>query len=63
MLLADLGADVIKVEPLEGEHTRRMEPELSPGLSGPFLAVNRNKRGLALDLRRPEGVAVLERLV
>jgi crotonobetainyl-CoA:carnitine CoA-transferase CaiB-like acyl-CoA transferase len=62
MLLADMGADVIKIEPPGGEAARRVELELAPGVSGPFLAVNRNKRGLVLDLKRPEGVAVLKRL-
>lgn len=63
MLLGDMGADVIKVEPPGGETTRQMEFELAPGVSGPFLAVNRNKRGITLDLKRPEAVAVLKRLV
>ena len=62
MLLADMGADVIKIEPPGGEATRAIDLELAPGVSAPFLAVNRNKRGLVLDLKRPEGVAVLERL-
>jgi len=62
MLLADMGADVIKIEPPGGEATRGMNLELAPGVSGPFLAVNRNKRGLVLDLKRPEGVRILERL-
>jgi len=62
MLLADVGADVVKIEPPGGEHTRR-EHEIAPGVSASFLAVNRNKRSLVLDLKRPEGVAVLKRLV
>ena len=36
--------------------------QVAPGVSGPFLAVNRNKRGITLDLKRPEAVAVLTRL-
>jgi formyl-CoA transferase len=63
MLLADMGADVIKVEPPGGEHTRRMELELLPGVSASFLAVNRGKRSLTLDLKQPEGVALLKKLV
>jgi formyl-CoA transferase len=63
MLLADMGADVIKVEPPEGETTRGMEPMLSSGLSGAFLAVNRNKRSLALDLKQPRGLEVFTTLV
>jgi crotonobetainyl-CoA:carnitine CoA-transferase CaiB-like acyl-CoA transferase len=59
MLLADLGADVVKVEPTEGDHTRRLT-----GIgSGFFAAMNRNKRGLALDLKSSEGQAVLHRLI
>ena len=63
MLLADMGADVIKIEPPGGETTRTMGLDLRPGVSAAFLGVNRNKRGLVLDLKRPEGVALLERLV
>jgi crotonobetainyl-CoA:carnitine CoA-transferase CaiB-like acyl-CoA transferase len=62
MLLADMGADVVKIEPPGGEASRRVELELAPGVSGPYLAVNRNKRGLVIDLKQPAGVAVLERL-
>src|SRR5687767_7521998 len=61
MLLADMGADVIKVEPREGEHTRHENP-IVPGVSASFLALNRNKRSLALDLKRPEGVEILRKL-
>ena len=63
MLLADMGAEVIKVEPPEGEHSRHVGPEAAPGVSASFLAVNRGKRGITLDLKQPEGVAVLKRLV
>jgi len=62
MLLADMGADVVKIEPPGGETTRAMDLEVAPGVSAPFLAVNRNKRGLVLDLKRAEGVALLVRL-
>jgi crotonobetainyl-CoA:carnitine CoA-transferase CaiB-like acyl-CoA transferase len=62
MLLADMGADVVKIEPPAGEHTRR-EMQIAPGVSASFLAVNRNKRSLVLDLKQPDGVAVLKRLV
>jgi formyl-CoA transferase len=63
MLLADMGADVIKIEPPGGENTRGLDPELAPGVSAPFLAVNRNKRGLVLDLEQPDGVGILKTLV
>ena len=52
MLLADLGADVIKVESPAGDDTRRwVPPTTSDGVSTYFLAINRNKRSVALDLR------------
>jgi crotonobetainyl-CoA:carnitine CoA-transferase CaiB-like acyl-CoA transferase len=58
LLLADLGADVIKVEPVDGDSTRRL-----PGFAAGFFATyNRNKRSIALDLKRPEGQAALTRL-
>ncbi len=64
-ILADFGADVIKVEHPDGEVARRLPPFL-PGREVPlsFLhaTVNRNKRSLSLDLRRPEGREVLARL-
>ena len=63
-LLADLGADVVKVEKLPGGDDARgyREPRVN-GVSAPFLMLNRNKRGLALDLKRAEGRAILLRLV
>lgn len=58
LILADLGADVVKVEPPEGDATRRL-----PGFGAGFFATfNRNKRSIALDLKRPEGRAALHRL-
>lgn len=63
MYLADFGADVVKVEPLEGDDWRRWGRPSPAGMSQPFLAVNRNKRSLALDLGRPAGRAVLARLL
>jgi crotonobetainyl-CoA:carnitine CoA-transferase CaiB-like acyl-CoA transferase len=67
MLLADLGAEVLKVEPLSGDHTRRFGPYLpDDGLrayGGYFQSVNRGKRSLAVDLKQPEGRDLLLRLV
>jgi crotonobetainyl-CoA:carnitine CoA-transferase CaiB-like acyl-CoA transferase len=63
MLLADLGADVVKVErPEEGDETRSWGPPYAGGESAYFLAVNRGKRSVALDLARPEAQEVLLRL-
>ena len=56
MLLADLGADVVKVEPPTGDQWRHYEP-FAPGESRFFYALNRNKRSVALDLKTPEGRA------
>lgn len=62
LVLADLGADVVKVEdPTGGDYLRWMPP-MAGEQSGWFHALNRNKRSLALDLRRPEGPATLLRL-
>jgi crotonobetainyl-CoA:carnitine CoA-transferase CaiB-like acyl-CoA transferase len=63
MLLADLGADVIKVESPDGDDTRRwMPPTTADGVSTYFLAINRNKRSVALDLRDPEGLGAAREL-
>jgi crotonobetainyl-CoA:carnitine CoA-transferase CaiB-like acyl-CoA transferase len=72
MLLGDLGADVVKVEPPEGDATRGWGPPwVAPGIGGPddpgtaayFLAANRNKRSIRLDLRASAGRDVLRRLL
>jgi crotonobetainyl-CoA:carnitine CoA-transferase CaiB-like acyl-CoA transferase len=71
MVLADLGADVVKVEPPDGDATRSWGPPwVGPGkegdgdrVAGYFLSVNRNKRSLRLDLRQLEGSNVLRRLL
>ena len=52
MILADLGADVIKIEPKQGEYTRPLTRDYdTDGINVYFLAHNRNKRGIALDPR------------
>jgi crotonobetainyl-CoA:carnitine CoA-transferase CaiB-like acyl-CoA transferase len=63
MLLADLGADVVKVErPGQGDDTRAWGPPYAGGEAAYFLALNRGKRSIALDLARPEGQEVAQRL-
>mgnify|MGYP003321513660 FL=1 len=62
MMLADQGADVIKVEPPEGELVRHMGRNAG-GLTSVFLSANRSKRSIALDLKNPAGVDVLKRLI
>jgi crotonobetainyl-CoA:carnitine CoA-transferase CaiB-like acyl-CoA transferase len=64
MLLADLGADVVKVErPGSGDDTRAWGPPYAGGEAAYFLSVNRGKRSVELDLARPEGQEVARRLV
>jgi crotonobetainyl-CoA:carnitine CoA-transferase CaiB-like acyl-CoA transferase len=61
-LLGDLGAAVVKIEPPEGDNLRRYPSTLARE-SRAFLGVNRNKHGLGLDLKHPEGLAILSRMV
>ncbi len=72
MLLADLGAEVIKVEPPEGDGTRAWGPPWvgagrqgpdDPGVAAYYLAINRNKRSIRLDLRSAPGVEILASLI
>jgi crotonobetainyl-CoA:carnitine CoA-transferase CaiB-like acyl-CoA transferase len=62
MLLADLGAEVIKVESPAGDDTRTWQPPVRDGVSTYFLGVNRNKRSVALDLKDPDDVAAAQEL-
>ncbi len=64
MMLADMGADVVKVEKLPGGDDSRSyrEPRVN-GVSAPFMIMNRNKRGIALNLKEPEGREILLRMV
>lgn len=63
MLLADLGADVIKVEDTGPGDESRTWPPHKEGESAAYLVINRNKRDITLDLKQPEGVEVVKRLV
>jgi crotonobetainyl-CoA:carnitine CoA-transferase CaiB-like acyl-CoA transferase len=61
--LGDLGADVIKVEPPEGDTTRQLGPMKNPAMGAFYLAVNRNKRSIVLDLKQASARQALLRLV
>lgn len=62
-ILGDLGADVIKVEPIDGDVFRAVRPGRSTSMGAGFLNCNRNKRSLAIDLRDEEATAALYRLI
>jgi len=62
-IMADMGADVIKVEPPQGDDTRYVSVGPAPGLSGVFVNVNRGKRSIVLDLRTASGKADLRDLI
>ncbi|MFO1079198.1 MAG: CoA transferase [Reyranellaceae bacterium] len=61
--LGDWGAEVIKVESLTGDGWRYTGQSRHRGMSGQFMAANRNKRSLALDLKHPDGKAILRKLI
>ena len=63
MMLADMGADVIKIEPPAGELGRQIGPPWLSGESAVYLSVNRNKRGVALDLKSAQGCEAARRLI
>jgi crotonobetainyl-CoA:carnitine CoA-transferase CaiB-like acyl-CoA transferase len=63
LMLADMGASVIKVEKSTGDDTRRSIPPAIKGEAAPFMMMNRNKRGIVLDLKQPAGAEALRRLV
>lgn len=64
MMLADMGAEVIKLEKIAGgDDTRRMVPPRIKGESAAFLMLNRNKRGIAVDLKAPQGIEIVKRLI
>jgi crotonobetainyl-CoA:carnitine CoA-transferase CaiB-like acyl-CoA transferase len=62
-ILGDMGADICKVEPPEGDTLRGIGPARSKGMGPYFLNLNRNKRSLALDLKKPAGRDVLDRML
>jgi crotonobetainyl-CoA:carnitine CoA-transferase CaiB-like acyl-CoA transferase len=58
-MLGDLGADVVKIEPPEGDTTRKLGPMRNPDMAAFYLACNRSKRSIVLDLKQPAGHAAL----
>jgi formyl-CoA transferase len=62
-ILGDYGAEIVKIENLEGDMARANGVSLHPGMSSIFLAINRNKRSIAVDLKCVEGREILKRLV
>jgi formyl-CoA transferase len=63
LLLADMGADVCKVEAPDGDTTRGVGPCRNPGMGAIFLHLNRNKRSLVLDLKKAQGLAAFKRML
>ena len=61
-MLADLGAEVIKIEAIGGDPMRHVRP-MHKGMSGLFLAMNRHKKSIQLDMKSPEGLAIARRLI
>jgi crotonobetainyl-CoA:carnitine CoA-transferase CaiB-like acyl-CoA transferase len=62
-IMADMGADVVKIEPPEGDITRYVAQGPAPGMNGVFMNVNRGKRSVVLDLRSADGTAALRALI
>src|SRR4029434_2993024 len=62
MLLADLGAEVVKVESPAGDDTRTWMPPIRDGVSNYYLGLHRNKRSIALDLKNPDDLVVAQKL-
>ncbi len=62
MTLGDLGAEVVKVEPLAGDQTRSWAPPYMEGMSSYYLSANRNKKSISVDLKNPAGQEILRKL-
>src|SRR6185437_12509573 len=62
MILGDQGAEIVKVEPLGGGDHTRLSGQRRAGFAASFLNNNRNKRSICIDLKAPDGVALVKRL-
>jgi crotonobetainyl-CoA:carnitine CoA-transferase CaiB-like acyl-CoA transferase len=62
-ILGDMGADIIKIESPDGDPNRYIGPSKHPGMAALYMGMNRNKRSMVLDLKKPEGLETLYRMV
>ena len=62
-LLADMGADVIKIETIEGDNTRFIGPSNNEGMAAVYLSINRNKKSISIDLKSEEGQSIIKKLI
>ena len=62
-LLADMGAEVIKIETLEGDNTRYIGPGVNKGMGAVFLNINRNKKSICIDLKTQDGQLIVKKLI
>ncbi|MDB9915781.1 CoA transferase [Alphaproteobacteria bacterium] len=62
-LLADMGAEVIKVETIEGDNTRFIGPAKNEGMAAVYLSINRNKKSICIDIKSQEGQSIINKLI
>ena len=62
-LLADMGAEIIKVETLSGDNTRYIGPSINKGMAAVFLNINRNKKSISVDLKSADGRLIIYKLI
>ena len=62
-LLADMGAEIIKVETLSGDNTRYIGPSINKGMAAVFLNINRNKKSISIDLKSADGRLIIYKLI
>ena len=62
-LLADMGAEIIKVETVSGDNTRYIGPSVNKGMAAVFLNINRNKKSISVDLKSADGRLIIYKLI